>query len=58
MPMEIGVNSKGQPTPATERVRVAAKSNTFTVNAPTAPDSLRLDPNLWVLIYATFEKTP
>ncbi len=58
MPIEIGVYSKGQPTPAMERVRVTAKSNTFTINAPTAPDSVRLDPNLWVLMDATFKKKP
>lgn len=58
MPMEIGVYSKGQPTPVMERVRVTAKANTFTINAPAAPDSVRLDPNLWVLMDATFVKQP
>ena len=58
MPIEIGVYSKGQPTPVMERVRVTAKSNTFTINAPTAPDSVRLDPNVWVLMDATFGKRP
>ncbi len=58
MPIEIGVYSKGQPTPVIERVRVTAKSNTFTINAPTAPDSVRLDPNVWVLMDATFGKRP
>lgn len=58
MPIEIGVYSKGQPTPVMERVRVTAKSNTFTIDAPTAPDSVRLDPNVWVLMDATFGKRP
>jgi aminopeptidase N len=58
MPIEIGVYSKGQPTPTLERVRVSAKSNSFTIAALTAPDSVRLDPNLWVLMTATFEKKP
>ena len=58
MPIEIGVYSRGQPTPVMERVRVTAKSNTFTINAPTAPDSVRLDPNVWVLMDATFGKRP
>ena len=58
MPIEIGVYSKGQPVPAMERVRVTAKSNSFTINTPTAPDSVRLDPNLWVLMEATFAKKP
>jgi aminopeptidase N len=58
MPIEIGVYSKGQPTPALERVRVSAKSNMFTIAAPTVPDSVRLDPNLWVLMTARFGKKP
>ena len=35
---------------------MTAKSNVFTIYAPTAPDSVRLDPNVWVLMDATFEK--
>lgn len=58
MPIELGVYTKGQPVPAIERVRVAARSNTFTISTPTAPDSVRLDPNLWVLMDATFTKRP
>lgn len=58
MPLEIGVYSKGQPTPVMERVRMTAKSNVFTINTATAPDSVRLDPNVWVLMDATFEKRP
>jgi aminopeptidase N len=54
MPIEVGVYSKGQPTPALERVRITGKNNTFTINAPTAPDSVQLDPNLWVLMQSTF----
>ena len=58
MPMEIAVYSKGQPSPAIERVRVNAKSNVFSINVTAEPDSVRLDPNLWVLMDATFEKRP
>jgi aminopeptidase N len=58
MPLEIGVYSKGQPTPVIERVRMTARSNVFTINTATAPDSVRLDPNVWVLMDATFEKRP
>ncbi len=56
MPVEIAVYSKGQPLPAMERVQVRAQSNVFTISAPVEPDSVRLDPNLWVLMDATFEK--
>ncbi len=56
MPMEIAVYSKGQPSPVIERVRVNAKSNVFTINAASEPEDVRLDPNLWVLMDATFEK--
>ena len=56
MPMEIGVYRKGQPIPTIERVRLSAKSTVFTINAPTEPEDVRLDPNLWVLMDATFEK--
>lgn len=58
MPIEVGVYSTGQPVPAIERVRVTAKNNVFTINTPTAPDSVRLDPNLWVLMDATVLKKP
>ena len=56
MPVQVGVYSKGQPAPAIARVQLSAKSNVFTINAPTEPEDVRLDPNLWVLMDATFEK--
>jgi aminopeptidase N len=56
MPIEVGVYSKGQPTPVMERVRISGKTNTFTISASVAPDSVRLDPNMWVLMDATFAR--
>jgi aminopeptidase N len=56
MPLEIGVYLKGQPQPVISKVRIAAKSNVFTIDSPTEPEQLRLDPNLWVLMNATLEK--
>ena len=56
MPVQVGVYSKGQPAPAIARVQLSAKSNVFTIDAPTEPEDVRLDPNLWVLMDATFEK--
>jgi len=56
MPMEVAVHYKGQPVPSMHRVQVNAKANVFTIDAPSAPEDVRLDPNLWVLMDATFEK--
>jgi aminopeptidase N len=56
MPIDVGVYRKGQPVPTIERVRLNAKSNVFTFNAPTEPEDVRLDPNLWVLMDATLER--
>ena len=56
MPVEIGVYQQGQPVPVIERVRITGASNVFTIDAPTEPEQVRLDPNLWVLMDATFEK--
>jgi aminopeptidase N len=56
MPMEVGVYAKGQPTPVVERVWIKGKTNAFTISALSAPDSVRLDPNMWVLMDATFER--
>ena len=56
MPVQIGVYSKGQPAPAIARVQLSAKANVFTIDAPTEPEDVRLDPNVWVLMDASFEK--
>lgn len=56
MPVEVGVYSKGQPAPAVARVQLSAKSHVFTIDAPTEPEDVRLDPNVWVLMDATFGK--
>ncbi len=56
MPIEIGVYLKGQVTPTIEQVQLDAKSHVFTINAPSAPDDVRLDPNVWVLMDATMGK--
>ena len=58
MPVEIGVYQRGQPVPTIERVRITGASNVFTFSAPTEPEQVRLDPNFWVLMDATFEKRP
>lgn len=58
VPIEIGVYAPGQPSPTMQRVQLTAKSNVFTISTPTEPQEVRLDPNLWVLMEATFERRP
>ena len=53
MPIEIGVYTDGQTTPTLKRVEVTAKSHAFTMDVPSEPDAVRLDPNMWVLMDAT-----
>ena len=56
MPIEIGVYANGQAPPAISRVRVTAKSNVFTISAPSEPADVKLDPNVWVLMDARLER--
>ncbi|MDA1081713.1 MAG: M1 family metallopeptidase [Gemmatimonadetes bacterium] len=56
MPMEVAVHHRGQPVPAIHRVQVNARTNAFTIDVPSEPEDVRLDPNLWVLMEATFGK--
>ncbi|MES3034295.1 MAG: M1 family aminopeptidase [Gemmatimonadota bacterium] len=58
MPIEIGLYAKGNATPAIERIQLNAMSQTFIIAAPSEPDSVRLDPNTWVLMRATMVKRP
>jgi len=57
MPLEVGIRSKGQAVESIHRVQLSAKSNRFTIDLPTEPDSIRLDPGLWVLMDATLERS-
>lgn len=54
MPLEVAVQVPGQPLPTIHRVQLNAKANVFTVDAPSEPAEVRLDPNTWVLMEATF----
>ena len=58
MPLEIGIHQAGQATPTVERVEVKARSHRFTINVAKEPADVQLDPNLWVLMEATFGKRP
>ena len=39
-----------------DRVELDAKSKVFTIDVPSEPSEVRLDPNLKVLMQATFER--
>ena len=56
MPLEVAVYSRGQPVPAIHQVEVKARANVFTIDAPSEPEDVRLDPDHWVLMDATLEK--
>ena len=56
MPVEVALYYKGQPVPTMQRVQVNARANVFTIDAPSEPEDVRLDPNRWVLMEATFEQ--
>ena len=56
MPLEVAVYSRGQPVPAIHQVEVKARANIFTIDAPSEPEDVRLDPDHWVLMDATLEK--
>ncbi len=56
MPLEIGLRFKGQDRPTVERIIVNEKTNVFTLQAETEPESVTLDPNMWVLMEADFRR--
>ncbi|MGB7208143.1 MAG: M1 family metallopeptidase [Pyrinomonadaceae bacterium] len=56
MPMEIGIYFTGQSKPQIETVQVDAKANVFTIKSIKEPEKIILDPNMWVLMDADFNK--
>jgi hypothetical protein len=42
--------------PVIETIQVNKKRNSFTIKVDTEPKKIVLDPNLWVLMEAAFEK--
>lgn len=56
MPLEIGIYFAGQYDPQIEIVQVNERSNFFTINVVSEPDSIILDPNTWILMEADFKK--
>ncbi|MBL8985967.1 MAG: M1 family metallopeptidase [Gemmatimonadetes bacterium] len=56
MPIEVAVHYRGQAVPAIHRLELNAKANAFTIDAPSEPDDVRLDPNRWVLMKSTLQR--
>ena len=56
MPVEVAVYTSEQAAPTIHRVEMNAKSNVSRIDVPSEPNDVRLDPNLWVLMDATFER--
>ena len=56
MPLQIGIYKPGETTPVIETIQVNKKRNSFTIKVDTEPKKIILDPNLWVLMEAAFEK--
>lgn len=56
MPIEVAVHYRGQAVPAIHRLELNARANAFTIDAPSEPDDVRLDPNRWVLMKSTLQR--
>jgi aminopeptidase N len=56
MPLQIGIYKPGETTPVIETIQVNKKRNSFTIKVDTEPKKIILDPNLWVLMEAAFER--
>jgi len=56
MPIELGINFKGQQYQKIQQVQVNNKSNIFKIKVDAEPENIILDPNLWVLMKADFKK--
>lgn len=56
MPLEIAIHTPGHAAPLVRRITLNAKTQTFSIPVAVAPADVRLDPNHWVLMEATFTK--
>jgi aminopeptidase N len=56
MPVEVAVYTSEQVAPTIHRVEMNAKSNVSRIDVSSEPNDVRMDPNLWVLMDATFER--
>jgi aminopeptidase N len=56
MPIEFGINFKGEKNEQIERVQLNEKSNVFKIKVKKEPENIILDPNSWVLMKTEFKK--
>jgi aminopeptidase N len=57
IPVELAVYTSKEAAPTIQRVELNAKANVFRIDVPSEPNDVRLDPNLWVLMDATLERS-
>jgi aminopeptidase N len=55
LPLEIAVAVAGAP-PALQRIECTLRAQKFSIAAAQEPSTVTLDPNLWVLMDATFTR--
>ena len=56
MPIEFGINFKGEKNEQIERVQLNEKSNVFKIKVKKEPENIILDPNSWVLMKTEFKE--
>ena len=56
MPIEFGINFKGEKSQQIERVQLNEKSNVFKIKVKKEPENIILDPNSWVLMKTEFKE--
>ena len=56
MPIEFGINFKGEKNQQIERVQLNEKSNVFKIKVKKEPENIILDPNSWVLMKTEFKE--
>ncbi|MBC8346243.1 MAG: M1 family metallopeptidase [Candidatus Marinimicrobia bacterium] len=56
MPLQVGIYKPGETMPVIKTIQVNKKRNSFTIKVDAEPEKIILDPNLWVLMEAEFEK--
>ena len=54
LPLDIGIVGEGATPMRVERIELTERRQTFTIATDKAPTSVRLDPNTWMLMEATF----
>lgn len=56
MPIEIAIYYPGQAKPQIQTIQADARSNVFSINVTAEPEKVVLDPNIWILMDADFNK--